>query len=297
MFCSHNVILVFAVLLAHNRSAPAFWLGRVLPRNRYSHENVCSNDKIAATPSIHSTSGDAPQQKDNEATLVLRADYSTGSDPAPKTSVQAMVDFFRDPVNRNCLISGGNKRETQTVATTEELLQTWKARAYSLGAQMPEASDIIVLVRIAGMSFPGIKLTSLSVIGTKLVVPTTSDAFPTYEFVLIQDKREATGLKPLVWIYNQLVGTGKLEREKDTSPTSLSRVTVQSHDGASVVFKIKTFLEIRVRFPTVLLKILPVKKEKAEAQGSSALIKIISKDIDNAITKFRDSYVASLSAI
>ena len=206
-----------------------------------------------------------------------------------------MVDFFRNAVNRNCLISGGNTRETTTIPTTNGLLQKWKNRASSLQAVEPDASDDVIQVRVGGMQFPGVTLESTSLIGTKLLLPSESNAFPSYEFTLIQDSRQATGLPPLVWVFNKLTGAGNQEREKDTAPMSLSRVTVQeSSDGKDITFKIETFLEIRVKFPAVLLKILPVKKEKAEAQASEAVTKVLKKDIDAAIAKFRERYVDSL---
>jgi len=46
-------------------------------------------------------------------------------------------------------------------------------------------------------------------------------------------------------------------------------------------------LEIRVKFPAVLLKMLPVSKDKAEAQGAEAVRKVLKKDIDVSIEKFK----------
>lgn len=294
---SRHLQLLSVVLVVSVQLGNAFCLGdcsALKARNRPSRPFFKS--RTNATPgNLGETIRTKDEEEPDQATLVLRADYVGESTPAPSTSQQAMVAFFRDPQNRNCLISAGNTRETHTVTTTDELLRKWKIHASSLGAEVPEANDTIVRVRIGGMRFPGVTLESTSLIGTKLVIPTRSNAFPSYEFVLIQDKREAIGLRTLIWVYNQLTGKGDKEREKDTTPTSLSRVTVQeSNDGKFVTFKIETILEICVNFPAILLKLLPVKKEKAEAQGSSAVSKILRKDIDLAITTFRDTYATSL---
>lgn len=234
------------------------------------------------------------------AQLVLRADYDKESEPAPSTSQASMIDFFRDPKHCACLISAGNKRESHTVHTTEELLNKWKHRAAKLGGAEPTATDDIISVAVSGISFPGVKVESTSMIGSKLLLPADESGFPSFEFTLIQDKRTATGLPPIVWIYNQLTGAGKKEREKDTTPMSLSRVFVcrsTDDDDDSITFMIKSFLEIRIRFPAVLLKILPVTKEKAEAQGGEAVTKVLKKDIDVSIAKFRDIYVDTVRAI
>lgn len=237
----------------------------------------------------------AVAETNDEASLVLRADYVGESKPAPVTSQEAMIDFFRDPKHCACLISAGNTRESHTVPTTDELLQKWKSRAASLGGEQPEMSDYIISVRTGGIRFPGVTVVSTSLIGSKLLLPTDSTGFPGYEFTLIQDQREATGLRPIVWVYNQLTGAGNKERENDAAPTSLSRVApCPTPDGESVTFKIDSFLEIRVKFPAVLLKIMPVSKEKAEAQGAEAVINVLKKDIDVSIDKFRDIYVETL---
>jgi hypothetical protein len=97
-------------------------------------------------------------------------------------------------------------------------------------------------------------------------------------------------------VFNQLVGVGNKDREKDAAPMSLSRVAPYPtvDDPEKITFKIESFLEIKVKFPSVLLKILPVSKEKAEAQGADAVRKVLAKDIDVSIEKFRDIYVESL---
>lgn len=206
-----------------------------------------------------------------------------------------MVDFFRNPLHRDCLISAGGIRETKTLPTTDELLEKWKRQALSLGAAEPERSDAILEVKVGGIRFPGITLESASIVGSKLLIPIQPNMFPSYEFVLIADKRQATGLRPFVWVYEKLTGEGDKERKRDTAPTSLSRVTVEQVKGdEGVTFRIETFLEVRIKFPAFLLKILPVTKQKAEAQGSQGIAKLIKSDIDIAMAKFRDLYIASL---
>lgn len=295
---ARNHRLVLLAVLGCLRLVYTFWPGNrsaILERRRISR-TVLTAHQVRAPQSSHEAENSTTEGNDsNKACLVFRADYVKESRPAPATSQEAMIEFFRNPIHRNCLISAGNKRETSSVPTTKELLEKWKKRALSLKAAEPEVSDTIIKIRLGGMRFPGIILESTSLIGTKVLIPSESNAFPSYEFLLIQDKRQATGLKPLVWIYDQLTGAGKKEREKDTARISLSRVTVQeSEHNKTITFKIETFIQIRINFPAFLLKILPVKKEKAEAQGSQGIAKVIKHDIDSAMAKFRDLYAASL---
>lgn len=258
---------------------------RVDPKNQFS----CGGALSASTAS-------SVEEAVDQASLVLRADYVGESSPAPVTSQEAMVDFFRDPKHSSCLITAANTRESHVVPSNNELLTKWKKRASILGAAEPKESDVIISVRTGGIKFPGVTVESTSLIGSTVLLPTESNHFPSYEFVLIQDQREASGLKPIVWVFNQLVGVGNKDREKDASPMSLSRVAPYPtvDDPEKITFKIESFLEIKVKFPSVLLKILPVSKEKAEAQGADAVRKVLAKDIDVSIEKFRDIYVESL---
>ena len=295
----HDLTLI--VLVASLHIVVAFRPGNNLEspeKTLFSGAFLRSRTKTSKSSAVGAEKTLTVDEDTDKACLVLRADYVGVSDPAPVTSHAAMIDFFRDSRHTSCLISAGNTRESHAVPTTDELLQKWKRRAASLGASEPVASDIIISVAVSGINFPGVKVESISIIGSKLLLPTEATAFPSYEFILIRDERKATGLPPIVWVYNQLTGAGKEEREKDTAPMSLSRVTVcRSTDGESVTFKIKSFLEIRVNFPAVLLKILPVKKGKAEAQGGEAVTKVLKKDIDISVAKFRDMYVDTIRTV
>ena len=233
----------------------------------------------------------AVQVDTSDATLVFRADYVYVSDPAPLVSPERMLDFFRDSKNRDCLLTAGDRLESHTIDTSNDLLEKWKSKASTLEAAEPDASDVIINVRTGRIHFPGLTVDTTALIGSKLILPPEATSFPNYEFILIQDKRSVSGLKPIVWAFNRLMAPSKKEG-RDTAPFSLTRVfALPSEDGKTVKFKTHTFLEVRVSFPAFLLKLIPSSKEKAEAQGSEALIKTLKKDIDVAVDKFRANWV------
>lgn len=233
----------------------------------------------------------AVQVDTSDATLVFRADYVYESEPAPLVSPERMLDFFRDSKNRDCLVTAGDRLESHTLDTTNELLEKWKSKASTLGAVEPDASDAIINVRTGRIHFPGLNVDTTSLIGTKLILPPESISFPNYEFILIQDKRNVSGFKPIVWMYNRLMAPSKKEG-RDTTPSSLTRVfALPSEDGKTVKFETHTFLEVQVSFPAFLLKIIPSSKEKAEEQGNEALKKALKKDIEVAVDKFRANWV------
>lgn len=295
--------LTYVVALPPENSQEGFFQQRNLVCPRRESLNVVTPSSCpaaaaaaAATAATDETTSDTIKgQATEEASLVIRADYVGKSEPAPASSTEAMQEFFQDSSSRDCLISAGNTRETHPVPTTNKLLERWKVRAFALGAEEPSASDEIISVNTGGIKFPGITIQTTSLMGTKLLLPTKKTKCPSYEFILIQDEREVVGLRPIVWVYNQLVG-GK-DKEKETAPMCMSRITAcPSSDNKNVTFQIDTFLEIRISFPAILLKILPVSKEKVEARGVKAIQRMLKKDIDVSLTKIRELYIAALQS-
>ena len=58
-----------------------------------------------------------------------------------------------------------------------------------------------------------------------------------------------------------------------------------------IVFSIEASLEVIVKFPSLLLKVMPVSKKKAEEQGSASVLKAIGKDIEAVLPKVRSYYL------
>ena len=53
---------------------------------------------------------------------------------------------------------------------------------------------------------------------------------------------------------------------------------------------IETSLDIAVQFPKILLKILPVSKEKAEEQGSNSILKTLDKDTGASLKRIEEYF-------
>jgi hypothetical protein len=82
--------------------------------------------------------------------------------------------------------------------------------------------------------------------------------------------------------------------KEEQSVSSFSRfytkIINDDEDESSVVFAIDSSLDIAVKFPSLLLKILPVSKEKAEEQGSASVAKTLMNDTGAALQRISDSY-------
>jgi hypothetical protein len=236
---------------------------------------------------------DEKTKKDSSACLNLVGFASFESDPAPLATPEKVLEFFQLDLNRNCLVNGGNNKACIATSPSPELLQLWREKAALNGGAEPNENDVLLQVNTGGMNMPGITIASVAVIGCKLL--SDSNSFPVFEFVLVDDEQQVEGAKPIVWIFNQLTGASKKggEAKKGDGPLSITRVSAKlSSDHEGIVFFSEGYIKISVKFPSVLLKILPVSKEKAEEQGSTAIQKVIEKDGQAGLFAFRDSFEA-----
>jgi hypothetical protein len=175
--------------------------------------------------------------------------------------------------------------------------------------------------------FPGLTVTSIVYIGTKLLwdhlpppdassrgMAVTTTMMPAHEFVLLGEHQRVEGPPPLVWLYRKLTGIPDNDDDgggdthaqgldgssavgtiRPSKARSWSRVAVVETLQGGLALSFATALEIRVDFPSLLVKILPTSKEKMEEQGSAAVLKAVSKDIVDAVTLTWDAFLASSS--
>mmetsp|Transcript_9499 Transcript_9499/g.14669 ORF Transcript_9499/g.14669 Transcript_9499/m.14669 type:complete len:275 (-) Transcript_9499:523-1347(-) len=229
--------------------------------------------------------------KKNQVTLTLGASVNTESSSLPYKA-ENINAFLQD--NWGLLISAGGKRPWEPITeVTDELRQQWIQQCEILGIT-PATDFTLVSVTTGGISFPGLTLTSLAKIGVQQKNK-EDDTDITYEFGLLGDTREVKGLPPVVWIYKKLTGDDDDKSDSgggNTGQKSLTSVTYRINDDDTVTFRTETFLEIAVSFPSLLMKILPTSKEKAEKQGRNAIQKVLDKDVSAAMDAFEEAYRA-----
>jgi hypothetical protein len=251
--------------------------------------------------SYHQSTSNSETNSNEASCLIFQYNSVVTSEAAPYAPPSKIWDFFQQSQQRNCMISAGNQREVNEVVDPmedrDQLLSLWKTRCLELGtAELPTSSDCILRVTTGGIQFPGLSLTSEAIIGAKLCK--SENDYPVYEFTLIRDSQHVKGFPPTVWIYEKLTGTNRDNTSNlhDPSPArSLSKVTASPlQDGKYISFQVQTDIRIIVAFPSFLLKILPVSKEKAEEQGSISIGKSIEKDLKSAMETLRQQYLDAL---
>ena len=256
---------------------------------------------IKAIGSARSSLSQLYAQSSEKATTTLhfKGNKIFKTDPIPLKADRIETLFVRNLNDIRKLLlsgSGNNKAEILLGEEANKLMNEWKKQTVKVGASTPDAEkhpelDVICRVNTSGINFVGLEVKSDALIGTKLVRKENSS--PEIQLVFIKDSQYAEGPKILVWIFNKLTGKGdkKAKTEKEQMVTSFSKFyATSSNEGDEISLVIETSLDIAVQFPKILLKILPVSKEKAEEQGSNSILKTLEKDTGASLKRIEEYF-------
>jgi len=230
----------------------------------------------------------------------------------PYTSKADVEAFFTSPEHRPLWINGGGKSKCERIEMTPKILNEWITKCESLeGCIIPtEADNDVYVVQTSGMKIPGLTVEVLVTVGMKLVTDPSSGG-STYQVTMIEDKRQATGLGFLIYLYNKMTGSGKKSGSSNiddddgsgsgssggsggdhgsSNTTALTTIRYKFNDDTTVTFEMETKFHLKVHFPKFLLRIMPTNQEKAEGQGSRAITNAIQKDTIQCLKAMEEVY-------
>mmetsp|Transcript_49262 Transcript_49262/g.119407 ORF Transcript_49262/g.119407 Transcript_49262/m.119407 type:complete len:373 (+) Transcript_49262:370-1488(+) len=253
--------------------------------------------------------GTKKQSKEEQITsLTFRGEVSFDSKELPlhpEKPEMFLSRFFKTPESRNLLVTGGGERPCTELELTPELFDDWTTKCEALGASPPTQDDSVISITTPGLSFPGLKVRNIAMVGSKFVDMAKP---PRHEFVLLSNESEASGLPPVVWLYNKLTGNSKGEstaavmdgdgstpNKSSTDIKSLSTVSYQKKNDR-VVFTTNASLSIGMKFPKLLMKALG-DKSKAEQVGAKSIRKTLDKDVAQSMTAFEKAYLSFLDEV
>ena len=252
------------------------------PRRSFS-SRPASAAKTSTTTQRHAT-----------AKLVFRGDYVTTTDPLPAgTTQEDVAHFLSTPENRNVFLSAGGTRAVEPVDMTPQFKRYWQDICQHFHSSVSPADDDQLVQVATEVKFPGLKLVTTTLSGIK-EIRNDKQILQAYEVFLIAEKMEPKGAVPMVWIYNKLTGNDKNEKGVFQPPKQAKAKSVIGYtelDDGSLALSFQLDMQITIEFPAVLLKILPTSKAKAEEQGSAAVMKTVSKDIDLAMMTAYDKFM------
>uniref|UniRef100_A0A7S3QBR3 Uncharacterized protein n=1 Tax=Chaetoceros debilis TaxID=122233 RepID=A0A7S3QBR3_9STRA len=237
---------------------------------------------------------------------ILLNGYPGGKNKVVPVDIHLDDRTVTDAWKKQCLAVGGEFRVDVDVDVDVENENN------GIGEQKQETNGnddtIVYQVNGGGFNMGGLSLKIEMLIGATTTTttntmqnenensPETLSSSPEYQLVFIRDKRVAEVPRLLVWAYNKLTGGSSGKDEAESAITSMTRFyPVVDTEKKEVVFTSKSFLDIAVKFPSLLLKILPVSKEKAEEEGSASIMKTLVKDTEPTIPVLMECYREYLS--
>eukprot|EP00538_Stauroneis_constricta_P013542 CAMPEP_0119564402 /NCGR_PEP_ID=MMETSP1352-20130426/26863_1 /TAXON_ID=265584 /ORGANISM="Stauroneis constricta, Strain CCMP1120" /LENGTH=321 /DNA_ID=CAMNT_0007613159 /DNA_START=82 /DNA_END=1047 /DNA_ORIENTATION=+ len=233
------------------------------------------------------------------ATLNLTGSVLVKSKDLPKKASNDIRTFMEDEATLRLLLSGG-ERVTQKIPTSPSLLEEWASRAERAGGATPTASDAVYDVQRSGLSLPGLKLKGNSRFGTK-IIPNPDNGLVDYEVTMIDDTSTASGLSPLVWVYNKFTGggggSGKRSGSDDdiiinntaegssSTTTSFTRLTCNVKED-SIAFEAYSDVAVKMKFPSIFSKLT----SKIETSAGASIKKTLDRDLGKVMKAIEDAY-------
>jgi len=272
-------------------------------RNIQQDNTRLTSNQVGGQRGIVLEASATSSDKKNRASLRFVTETTVESNPVPllpsidsdndEVNKTSLNQFFRQKETIQVLLGGaaGNLVEPVDNNILLENVDKWSEQCKFFSSLYPSIAegDGMYSVDTGGMSFPGLTLSSVALIGAT-VSPVDNEC----QFVLIKTEQKVKGSKLLVWVYNKLTGSNETPDDDggEQMVHSLTQVTFQpTAEQDTAIFKFQTSFEICVQFSSLLLKVLPVSKEKAEEQGSASVLKALKKDFDVVAPKIAQVYL------
>lgn len=243
--------------------------------------------------------------KNSKHILTFQSSFTRQSKSCFQLSPDINLDeFFSHPDH---LLSAGKSVQSKIVSKTSELIKEWTIACDNVGACLPNNDrGVIMSVRTAGISVPGLSVEWSALIGTNLVHRNQN---PELEFVLIKDETKASGAKPIIWIYNKLTRNGsesqKSKRKRKASKMDTKLFTrlgfykenPSSEQKESFVIRCEGMMEMKYRIPSMLGKLVfssnaEEQKQKAERNVSNLITRQIEKDTEKNVLRWEENFRA-----
>ena len=216
------------------------------------------------------------------------------SEPTVFDSSRSMHDFFALPRTAELILQGSKNNTIHEVKNFDsELQEQYRQNCAILNASSPTFADRVYTVATSGVRFPGLHVRSIVTVGVKLI---SDSAFPSYEIVLIRNLNYAEGNQLLLWFFNKVMGSDKVNKDgtvgrKDQTALSLNTISVVRQENDMISFQGSATLSLLLQFPSFLFKALPgASKEKSERTGSKYLKKALDDDLPAALDRLRTEY-------
>lgn len=214
--------------------------------------------------------------------------YESKPFPVPR-DFSLLHDFLSSDETELILLSGGrNVTEIEYVkddSMISDYMTRWNEEANRFGGEQPQPGDSIIKVVPSGIKILTVSILPKSVIGTKVI---RKGILPEFQATLVDDIPTAQGPMPLVRLFNLIVNAGGKENRNESAFLKVL-VRIQEDNTASFMAESEMYLEFT--FPSLLLKLFPIKKEQSEKICSDSILKALKINLIPAIDALHEKYL------
>lgn len=214
--------------------------------------------------------------------------YKSKSFPIPH-DLDQLDYFFNMKDTERVILSGGRNDSEIEYLNSDNLIPDlnyftrWEKEAKMFGGEAPSVHDSLVRIIPSSIKILSVEVYPKSVIGTKFL---RNNSLPEFQAVLIDDKPTAKGPKALVHLFNLIVNA-----KKNSSESAFLRLWVHLEDDDTATFVAESEMYLEFSFPSLLLKLFPIDKQKAERICSSAVLNALKVNLIPAIDCLYDRYL------
>jgi hypothetical protein len=217
--------------------------------------------------------------------------------PLPDATPEKVLSFFEDPKERDYLHKGGGNY-IEKISMTPNLLEEWKTQSKIFqNSTEPTENDPILAIHSSMSLLPGLSIRAVSYMGCRLMQHPSS-SLPVYELTLIKDDFEAIGVKPLVWLVNQVTSGSVNNDDNDNNDSSsssnnnrkthaLTRISVH-RSGDSLFLRYYGHVKVACSINRRLMKLMPMSKAKMERSINNSIRKQIERESRMSLDPFRN---------
>mmetsp|Transcript_50923 Transcript_50923/g.76134 ORF Transcript_50923/g.76134 Transcript_50923/m.76134 type:complete len:279 (-) Transcript_50923:324-1160(-) len=200
---------------------------------------------------------DTAQETSGSTFLCFVGETCRSSGPVSCSDSSILHDFFSRGEHRNLLLS-----EKGNVRTNGNLVEV----------------DCFVGFR------RGLQICSTTIIDAQVQPASRDEDLPSYCFELIDSKLSASGVKPLVWLFERLVAS----ETKTIATKSRTMVTCEAISAEEVAFKTNATIEVSINVPDYLVRF--ASSRTIEAQGNQAMQRFLEREVEPSLHRFRNAY-------
>ena len=293
-------------------------------KQRFSHiEDIVGNEQLAPVQSsennivtVSNGNNDGNQRKKETLRFGGEYSYKTEVFSLPSnisSSSDILYKFLSEEKIQHILLSGGTNSTIQKIPNDmldEQLTSKWYVQADTMNGSRPNTkTDSVVKVTPPGIDILTVSIIPTTTIGTKLIQSEHSDGskLPEFQATLIEDEPRAIGPKFFVWLFNKITFGRDPDAEADMDDENTTRREsaffklyvhkidseqnpTTSEDLTSFMFVAESTMWLEFEFPKLLLRFFPIKKSKAEALCSNAIVKALEKNMVPAMEAFCEEY-------